>query len=85
MTAAKFEFVAVSSPGVDAAGDGRHAVEQTGRGHVEGLPPCHRIGLGAVGMGRPALGDDLAGGDVAHDDLAGLGRRIDPGDAISGW
>ena len=44
------------------------------------LPPGLRVHLGAVGVAGPALPDQRAGLGVADDHLAGLGRRVDPGD-----
>ena len=62
-------------------GDGGDAVEEAATARLlPGRPPVPRVDLGAVGVRRTTGADDRPGLGVADDDLAGLGRRVDPGD-----
>ena len=65
-------------------GEGGDILEQSVGGRLlPGRPPVARFDLGAVRVGGAPHADDLAGLGVAHDDLARLGRGVDPGDESS--
>ena len=51
---------------------------------LQGVPPVPGRDLGAVGVRRAPGAHERAGVGVAHDDLAGLRRRVDPGDESHG-
>jgi hypothetical protein len=65
-----------------ADGDRGHVVQAAcvGSRLLDSGPPGGGVDLGAVGVARAAGADQLAGLGVADDDLAGLGRGVDPGD-----
>ena len=52
-----------------------------GEGCLKGVPPVLGVDLAAVGMRRPSGGNQGPGLGVPHDDLAALGRGVDPDDA----
>ena len=61
--------------------DGGDAVEDAVPTRLlPGRPPVAGVDLGAVGVGGATGADHLPGLGVADDDLARLGRRVDPGD-----
>jgi hypothetical protein len=62
--------------------DGGDVVQAAGvrDGGLQRLPPAVGVDLGAVRVGRAAGAHQGTGLGVAHDDLAGLGGRVHPGD-----
>ena len=62
--------------------DRRDVVEPAGGRDrlLERVPPGVGVHLGALGMGGGPAADQRTGVRVADDDLAGLGRGVDPGD-----
>ena len=64
-----------------ADGHGGHPVEQAPAARLlPRRPPVAGVDLGAVGVRRTPGAHHLPGVGVADDDLAGLGRGVDPGD-----
>jgi hypothetical protein len=68
------------------AGDGDRGdlIQQPATRGLEGAPPVLGIDLGAGGMRSARLVHHGAGVGIADDDLARLGRRVDPGDECHG-
>ena len=57
--------------------------QPSGRRLLPGRPPVAGVDLGAVRVRRPPGAHHLAGVGVADDDLARLGRGVDPGDELT--